>query len=221
MTLWGFLTNVLRTISYGLFRKKKYVLVDLRTIPIGYFLKYACILVDFPTFWCGYFLKIPIFWMTTILCVYFLKNVYVLVDLPIFWYILWIFSENVYIFDHLMRFWCGIFSKFIHFGCCGSVLMRIFCIIRQKNQLSGQIRSSLRTYLLRSSDWEGANLKKYDCSTLSLYRGGWVEENRKPKCALICQFMRPLGVLVRTFLPVTFLPIISPPSLRQSARVPM
>ena len=37
---------------------------------------------------------------------------------------------------------------------------------------------------------------------------------------VICQFMWPLGVLVRTFLPVTFLRIISHSSLRQSARCP-
>ena len=42
--------------------------------------------------------------------------------------------------------------------------------------------------------------------SLTWYRGGWVEENRMPKCALICQFMRPLGALVRAFLPVSHHP---------------
>ena len=162
------------------FSKNIYVLVDLRTIPwhCGIFWQmswgqYHNVLVDLRTIPIGYVLKMSIFWLifrhsdVDI----FWKNIHIIIfgmirqqyyvdiswKMSMFW-LMCQYSGTLYryflkmciLFDHLMRFWCGIFSKFIHFGCCGSVLMRIFCIIWQnysdpnkKVDWSGQIRSSL------------------------------------------------------------------------------
>ena len=119
-----------------------YVLVDLGTM---YWLFWGQYHIDFSEkimFWLiwGQY-KLVFFWQMSIFWFIFRHS-----DVYIFWkyvYFEWFdnnvrlicqYSDTLYgyflkmliFFDHLMRFWCGIFSKFTHFGCCDSVLMWIF-----------------------------------------------------------------------------------------------